>query len=220
AGVAHELNNPLTTVAGFVELVLEDLPPEHAAREDLDLVLREARRAREVVRRLLDFSRPGDGFRVRSDVNELVEDVGALIQHLARTSGVELRLDLWQDLPWVKIDRDQIKQVILNLLHNALLAMPTGGQLEVRTAPGQRQQEAGVLIQVTDTGMGISAEDMERLFEPFFTTRPPGKGTGLGLSVSYGIVSEHGGILEVESQPGQGSCFTVWLPVQSKRALL
>lgn len=220
AGVAHELNNPLTTVAGFVELVLEDLPQDHAAQEDLSLVLREAHRAREVVRRLLDFSRPGDGFRVRSDVNELVEDVLALIQHLARTSGIDVQLSLWHDLPWVQVDRDQIKQVILNLLHNALLAMPTGGQLQVETSPAHRDKEPGVQISVRDTGLGIAPADMDRLFEPFFTTRPPGKGTGLGLSVSYGIISEHGGSIEVESELGQGSCFIIWLPVQSKRALL
>jgi two-component system NtrC family sensor kinase len=220
AGVAHELNNPLTTVAGFVELVLEDLEEDSPQRTDLELVLREARRAREVVRRLLDFSRPGEGFRVRSDLNELINEVIALVQHLAHTSGVEIVTKLWDELPWIHIDRDQIKQVLLNLVHNALQAMPSGGILRVRTKPRQREKQAWVTVEVEDNGQGISTEDLGRIFEPFFTTRPPGRGTGLGLSVSYGIITDHGGFIEVQSQLSQGSHFTVWLPLQSQRALL
>lgn len=214
AGVAHELNNPLTTVSGFIELVLEELPPDAAYRQDLELVLREARRARGVVRRLLDFSRPADNLRVQSDVNEIVSEVLTLVQHLVRTNGVELRVQLREELPWISIDPNQIKQVLLNLVHNALQAMPRGGVLSVQTDIQTRQEANWQVISVCDSGEGIKSEDMERIFEPFFTTRPVGSGTGLGLSVSYGIVTEHGGFIDVESLPGRGSCFTIWLPVE------
>ncbi|MFN2151910.1 MAG: GAF domain-containing protein [Anaerolineales bacterium] len=220
AGVAHELNNPLTTVAGFVELVLDDLPVDSPHRPDLELVLKEARRAREVVRRLLDFSRPGEGFRVNADVNDLVSDVIALVHHLLHTSGVEIKTEMQEDLPWIQVDRDQIKQVLLNLVHNAIHAMPRGGTLTMQTETWMRDEDPGVIIRVRDTGQGISPEHLDRLFEPFFTTRPPGKGTGLGLSVSYGIITDHGGLIDVESAPGLGSTFTVWLPIQSNKIFI
>lgn len=219
AGVAHELNNPLTTVAGFVELVLDDLPDDSPHRPDLELVLKESRRAREVVRRLLDFSRPGEGFRVKADINDLVRDVVALIKHLTHTSGVNLKIDLKEDLPWIQVDRDQIKQVLLNLIHNAIQAMPRGGVLTLLTNLKEREGMKGVMIQVQDTGQGISPENIERLFEPFFTTRSPGKGTGLGLSVSYGIITDHNGVIDVASKPEKGSTFTLWLPEQNIRPL-
>lgn len=218
AGVAHELNNPLTTVTGFVELAIEDLPPDSPQRADLELVLEESYRARGVVRRLLDFSRPVEDQRVRADVNELVGQVIPLVQHLARTGGVAIQTELASDLPWISLDPNQIKQVLLNLIHNGLQAMHTGGLLTIRTllAPPSAS-EAGdedllVAISIRDTGEGIPPENLERLFEPFFTTRPAGRGTGLGLSVSYGIVSSHGGHIEVESQVSKGSNFTIYLP--------
>lgn len=213
AGVAHELNNPLTTVAGFIELVLDELPEDASQRQDLELVLREAKRARGVVRRLLDFSRPTDNLRIRTDLNELVSEVLTLVQHLIRTNGVTLQVELSEDLPWIAVDPNQIKQVLLNLVHNALQAMPRGGLLSVSTKLAEREAVEFLTVTVRDNGIGIHPEHLERIFEPFFTTRPVGSGTGLGLSVSYGIVNEHGGILEVESQLGQGSCFTVWLLV-------
>ncbi|GAB4527162.1 MAG: hypothetical protein Fur0018_12710 [Anaerolineales bacterium] len=215
AGVAHELNNPLTTVSGFVELVLDELPPDAPQRADLELVLREAYRARSVVRNLLDFSRPSEDIRLNTDINELIGDVFTLVQHLVRTTGVELRIQFWDDLPRVKIDPNQIKQVLLNLIHNALQAMPNGGVLVVQTAPKRRRRKRWLSIRVEDSGVGIPQENLARIFEPFFTTRPVGSGTGLGLSVSYGIIKEHGGFIEVESTPGSGSCFTVWLPVDT-----
>jgi len=212
AGIAHELNNPLTTVTGFTELVLDDLPENGDNRPDLELVLREARRARDVVRRLLDFSRRSESERTRVDLNELLEDVLSLTNHLMRTNGVQLDVALGKNLPWVSVDRNQVKQVILNLFHNALQAMPTGGDLIVRTGTRQRRSRKWVTVSIKDTGAGITPEHQERIFEPFFTTRSGQGGTGLGLSVSYGIVADHGGEIEVESELGQGTCFTVWLP--------
>ena len=175
--------------------------------------MREAKRARGVVRRLLDFSRPTDNLRIRTDLNELVSEVLTLVQHLIRTNGVTLQVELSEDLPWIAVDPNQIKQVLLNLVHNALQAMPRGGLLSVSTKLAEREAVEYLTVTVRDNGIGIQPEHLERIFEPFFTTRPVGSGTGLGLSVSYGIVNEHGGILEVESQLGKGSCFTVWLLV-------
>ncbi|MGE5249710.1 MAG: GAF domain-containing protein [Bacteroidota bacterium] len=213
AGIAHELNNPLTTVTGFTELVLQDLPPDTDYKEDLEMILREARRASDVVRRLLDFSRQGERTRARTDVNEIVEDVIALTQHLIHTSGVQLTINLAGDLPWVSVDRNQMKQVLLNLIHNSLQAMPSGGSLQVGTDARRRDDREWVLMIVSDTGTGISVQDRERVFEPFFTTKGNSGGTGLGLSVTYGIVTDHGGFIDIESEVGQGSTFTVWIPV-------
>jgi two-component system NtrC family sensor kinase len=215
AGVAHELNNPLTTVNGFVELVLEELAKDSPHRPDLELVLRESQRARSVVRRLLDFSRPLENQRVRTDINELVNDVLSLVHHLARTGGVTVRTSLAPELPWISIDPNQIKQVLLNLVHNGIQAMPYGGFLDVMTAEKHQDEKDYITISIRDYGEGISPENLVRIFEPFFTTRPAGKGTGLGLSVSYGIVNEHGGSIEVDSRVGEGSCFTILLPLES-----
>ncbi len=213
AGVAHELNNPLTTVAGFSELVLDDLPPNSPQRDDLEMVLREAKRARSVVRRLLDFARQSESIRVRADLNEVIEDVAALTRHLLETKSIDFKLKLGKDLPWVLMDRDQIKQVVLNLLHNARHAMPKGGKLSVLTELHQKDTKEWLVMTIQDNGKGISAHDLARIFEPFFTTKADDGGTGLGLAVSYGIITDHDGFIEVDSAPNEGACFTVWLPV-------
>ena len=213
AGIAHELNNPLTTVVGFTELVLEELQENDQNQADLEMVLHEAHRARDVVRRLLDFSRRSEIERTRVDLNAVLDDVLALTNHLIHTSGVMLTTKFSKKMDWVFIDRNQMKQVFLNLLHNALQAMPHGGELTIESKKRQRDGRTWVTSSVKDTGTGIFQEDLEHLFEPFFTTRSKDGGTGLGLSVSYGIVSDHGGFIEVESEEGIGTCFTVWLPV-------
>jgi two-component system, NtrC family, sensor kinase len=193
-------------------LVMDDLPEDSPSRPDLDLVIREARRARDVVRRLLDFARQSESARAHASMNQVVDDVVTLTRHLIHTNGVELLLELQDDLPWVSMDENQMKQVVLNLVHNALQAMPDGGQLKIETAEFRKVGRDGVVVSVADTGMGIIPENQTRIFEPFFTTKADHGGTGLGLSVTYGIVSDHGGEIEMISQPGQGSTFTVWLP--------
>jgi two-component system, NtrC family, sensor kinase len=222
AGVAHELNNPLTTITGFVELILDELAHDSPHRPDLELVQREAHRARGVVRRLLDFSRPVESRRIRTGLNELLTDAVPLVHHLARTGGVEIQVELEENLPWVSVDPAQIKQVLLNLMHNAIQSMPTGGLMKIQTClrktSDAKESKEWASIAVRDNGEGISSEHLDRIFEPFFTTRPAGKGTGLGLSVSYGIVNDHGGFIEVESQLGQGSCFTILLPVGERES--
>ena len=213
AGVAHELNNPLTSVVGFTELALEEIPAESSARPDLELVLQEARRARSVVRRLLDFARQSETVRVKADINEIVDDVLMLTRHFMQTSNVHLDARLGENLRWAWVDRNQIKQVVINLVNNALYAMPNGGQIVVETIEQARYGQDWLTLSVRDTGIGIPAENMSRIFEPFFTTRGDHGGTGLGLSVTYGIVTDHGGMIEFESQVNIGSTFVVWLPL-------
>ncbi len=213
AGIAHELNNPLTSVTGFAELALEAIPHESETYQDLEMVMREARRARDVVRRLLDFARQGESMRARSSMNEVVQDIVALTKHLIHTTGVELELDLEDNLPWVLVDSNQMKQVLLNLVHNALQAMPGGGEMKIVSRSASRSGRDWIVVSVKDTGIGIPTADQSRIFEPFYTTRGNSGGTGLGLSVTYGIITDHGGQIEVESQPGMGAKFTVWLPL-------
>jgi signal transduction histidine kinase len=212
AGIAHELNNPLTSVTGFAELALSDIPQESETRKDLEIVMREATRARDVVRRLLDFARQSESTRARASLNDVVEDVVALSRHLIHTSGVRLQLALQENLPWVLVDVNQMKQVLLNLIHNALQAMPHGGELAISTESSMRGGRDWIRVSVQDTGVGIPKPDQTRIFEPFFTTKGDQGGTGLGLSVTYGIVRDHGGQIDVESQPGAGSRFSIWLP--------
>ncbi len=216
AGVAHELNNPLTTIAGFAELILEDLDADSTLLDELELILREARRARGVVRRLLDFSRQSESLKVPTDINEILSEVVTLVHHLARASAVEIRLEPWDDLPLIEMDHGQMKQVILNLVQNGLQAMPRGGRLLLRTSLEQQEDRSYIVVTVQDTGEGIPEDIIHQIFEPFFTTKAVGSGTGLGLSISYGIVSDHGGYIEVESEMSQGTRFLVWLPIQNE----
>jgi signal transduction histidine kinase len=143
-----------------------------------------------------------------------VNDVIALTRHLIQTNGVTLILKLDESLPWISIDHNQMKQVLLNLIHNALQAMtPKGGELLVKTCVTKREDRDGVIMSVKDSGIGIQPADQGRVFEPFFTTKGDRGGTGLGLSVTYGIVTDHGGIIEISSEPKKGSTFSVWLPI-------
>ena len=213
AGIAHELNNPLTSVTGFAELALDEIPEESETYKDIEIVLREALRARSVVRRLLDFARQSESTRARASLNEIIDDVVALSRHLIHTSGVTLNLDLEVNLPWVLVDANQMKQVLLNLVHNALQAMPNGGEMKILTETVARNNRDWVVVTVMDTGVGIPQIEQARIFEPFYTTKGNQGGTGLGLSVTYGIITDHGGQIDVESQQDIGSKFTVWLPL-------
>lgn len=216
AGVAHEINNPLTTIAGYVELALLNLPEGAPQRGDLQIVLSEAYRAKGVVRRLLDFSYRRDNIRAEMNINQVVGAVIPLIEHQAHTGGVRLEVFTTDDLPLVKMNAEEMKEVVLNLVQNALDAMPDGGKLALLTDSQVIEGKNWVKVVVSDTGEGISEDDLGRIFEPFFTRRQVGKGTGLGLAVCYGLITNHGGRIDVQSQVGQGSRFTVLLPVGDK----
>jgi two-component system NtrC family sensor kinase len=213
AGVAHEINNPLTTIGGFSEIVLRELPGDSPLRNDVQLILREAQRARDVVRRLLDFARQSEPHRNSVDLNELVREMVSLMRSAASVRDVTIEECYAPELPWASVDANQFKQVVLNLLNNAAQAMPKGGTLMISVGAAVRETRRGIEIKVKDSGVGIPRENLERIFEPFYTTKSPNEGTGLGLAVSYRIVREHDGVIEVESEVNRGTIFTVWIPI-------
>jgi two-component system NtrC family sensor kinase len=208
AGVAHEINNPLTGVLAFADLLRDKENMDDQDREDLDLIIRETKRAREIVRGLLDFARETPSVKTRLSINEVIQQTLMLLGKREAFQNIVIVADFADGLPPVHGDKNQLQQVFVNLSLNACEAMPGGGTLLVSTS----RDHGGVVVKVTDTGCGIKESQLDQIFEPFFTTKPVGKGTGLGLSVSYGIVQQHGGSLEVESQEGKGTTFTVVLP--------
>ena len=210
AGVAHELNNPLTGISTFAQLLLEDqLPGEQF--ESVSLIKREADRAIGVIRDLLLFARKTDAREVTVDINTIVKHTVRLRALASRSTGIEVHMRLDDSDPKVRGDEQKLQQVLLNLLVNAESAME-GSEVRHLSLVTQRKQGM-VQIVVSDTGHGMESSVSERVFEPFFTTKPPGEGTGLGLSVSYGIIQAHGGGISVESTPDVGSTFTILLPL-------
>ena len=221
SGVAHEINNPLTGVLTFSHLLRQKMPDGSQDAEDLDLVIRETKRCASIVRRLLDFARQKAPEARRSNLNALVEDVARFIERPVRLHDTAITIDLDPELPEVWVDENQIKQVLLNLLVNAQHATERGGSIAIRTrrapepvSPGPGADPVDMVeVSVVDTGCGIAQADLQRIFDPFFTSKEVGKGTGLGLSVSHGIVTAHGGTIKVDSEVGKGSAFRVYLPV-------
>ncbi|NMB77005.1 MAG: HAMP domain-containing protein [Myxococcales bacterium] len=210
AGIAHEINNPLTGVLTFAHLLREKTHLE-GDRGDLDVIIRETTRVREIVRGLLDFARESPSRQEILDLNSVIRATLKLVRSQKEFSRVVIQEALADVLPSVRGDRNQLQQVLLNLSLNACEAMPQGGTLSVRSF----NDGARVAFSVADTGCGIRPEHMEKIFEPFFTTKPIGKGTGLGLSVSYGIVQQHRGSIEVHSELERGTVFTVYLPAEA-----
>ena len=208
AGVAHEINNPLTGVLTFSHLLREKENLQEQDKQDLDVIITETTRASEIVRSLLDFARERPVVKEAVDVNEVIRQTVRLLGNRKAFQQITMEEDLAEHLPRVDGDVSQLQQVLLNLSLNACAAMPNGGTLTTRTLMEDRR----VLVKVTDTGCGIKKELFDRIFEPFFSTKPVGEGTGLGLSISYGIVQQHGGALKVQSEEGEGTTFTIILP--------
>jgi signal transduction histidine kinase len=196
-------------VLGFSELLLERAAEDDPSREQLAVIVRQADRARDTVRSLLDFSRQTESHPEPADINSIVEEALALVRHRLEIQSIELQESYAGGLPRLVVDRPRLKQALLNVIANALYAMPHTGVLSIRT----EQVKDEVAVRVSDTGPGIPEEDLDRIFEPFFTTKPAGEGIGLGLSVGLGIVQDHGGRIQVETYKKRGSTFTVWLPV-------
>ena len=210
AGVAHELNNPLTGISTFAQLLLEDeLPAEQ--KESVVLIKREADRAITVIRDLLLFARKTDARDVPVDINTIVQHTVRLRALASRSSGIQVHMHLDPHSPKVRGDEQKLQQVVLNLLVNAEAALQKSEPRHL-TVTTQRKGESVIVI-IADTGHGMSAAIRQRVFEPFFTTKPPGEGTGLGLSVSYGIIQAHKGTISVESTPDVGTTFTISLPL-------
>jgi signal transduction histidine kinase len=217
AGVAHEINNPLTSVAGYAEALLRRLRDEPQLREDprldvfpkyLEVIVRESYRCKGIIDCLLSFSRKSDGSMERVDINLALQEVLELVRHKARYEKIEIRENLQPDLPAVRGDGAGLRQVFMNLLINAHQAIKGAGTVEIAT----RGDGTEVIIQVKDTGSGIHTDLLDRIWDPFFTTKSVGQGLGLGLAVTFNIIKRHGGDIKVESQKGEGSIFTVRLP--------
>jgi len=213
AGVAHEINNPLTGVLSYASLLRKRLADDAEAAEDLDVIVRETVRCRGIIRGLLDFARPTPPARKAMDLNEVVRRAVSVVMTQLSLNQVDLSLDLAAELPVVQADGNQIQQVAVNLLLNAGDAIGDGGgTIRVITQTGAG---GSVELLVKDNGRGIPPEDLPRIFEPFYTTKG-NHGTGLGLAVSWGIVEAHGGALEVRSDAGQGTCFTLRIPASTE----
>lgn len=220
AGVAHEVNNPLAAVVGFAEGIKRRLPQlerttEGALFEDIkeytDTILKECQRCRDIVKTLLTFSRHAPASLSFVSMNRVVSDTLRLLQHeLSKRPDIRIEVKLEEGLPLIKGNEAQLKQVVLNLLTNALDAIQHSGCITVRT---HAESDTNLRLEIRDTGCGIPPEHLDKLFEPFFTTKPVGKGIGIGLSTCYNIVHDHGGCIRVSSTPGHGSSFTVVIPL-------
>ena len=216
AGVMHEINNPLATISACVAAIEARLPDAGAggsqATEYLEIIDREVDRCSRIVDGLLAFSRPKATPKQRVSLNALVDETLFLLKHHQRFKRLQVVRVLEPELSDTVGSAEQLIQVLMALMLNALDAMEEGGQLTVRTGANPARPDE-VLVEVQDTGMGIPRADQTKIFEPFYTTKPPGRGTGLGLSICYGIVADHGGRIAVDSAPGRGALFRVYLPV-------
>lgn len=217
ATLAHEFMNPLGSIKGVAEILSDEIPPGHEKRSFLEILLREVERLERTARDTLRFGREVYPVLARCNPNALVETVLLLAREEALRHGVAVRTDLSDEVREVLLDEDKIQQVLLNLFTNAVQAMPDGGSVRIRSRwvarpedPGDSDPGEGVCISVEDTGPGIPQEQIGRIFEPFYTTKP--EGTGLGLAIVKRIVKAHGGSIRVESALGKGSTFSIWLP--------
>ena len=212
AGVAHEVNTPLAVISNYTQMLAKQIPAEDPRQKTVEKIVKQTFRASEIVNNLLNFSRTGASEFVSVDLNSVVEETLSLVQHPFKIARISVIRSLGQALPAVFGSPTRLQQVFLNLFLNARDAMPMGGMLEVRTGA----QNGSVEVEITDTGIGISSENLNRIFDPFFTTKSSGRGTGLGLSVSYGIIREHTGKIDVRSTPGKGTSFRLEFPAARK----
>lgn len=212
AGVAHEVNTPLAVISNYIQMLAKQMPEGDPRQSIIEKIVKQTFRASEIVNNLLNFSRTGAAELADIDVNRVVEETLSLVTHPLKTSQIQIVKQLGAPLPAVRGSANKLQQVFLNLFLNARDAMPSGGMLEVRTSA----HNGSVEVEIADTGMGIPREDIHRIFDPFYTTKPNGRGTGLGLSVSYGIIKEHSGKIDVRSTPGKGTSFHVEFPAVRK----
>ncbi len=214
AGVAHQLNNPLGGITLYAKLILEEYELPQAAREDMDRILYEAQRCRDTVKELLEFARQTSHMMRPQNINAAISRTLFLLENQSLFQNIEIIRNFDETLPEIPVDIQQMNHVFMNIILNAAQAMDGKGRLSLRTSliPDKEM----VLLEISDTGPGISEEVMKHIFEPFFTTKEEGKGTGLGLSMVYGIVEDHGGKVSVENNRGDGATFLIELPLQRK----
>ncbi len=213
AGVSHEVNNPLASISSLIQMLQAraDLPEDTI--EKLKLISAQIRRITQVTKDMTNFARTRPAARTQVDINKTVEASLRLASFDSSFQDLNVRTLLGPDIALLTADADQIQQVVLNLLLNARDAMPDGGDLTIET----RQADGDVAITIADTGSGIDAGTAEHMFDPFFTTKPAGMGTGLGLAVCYGIVTAHGGRIELAAGSPKGTIFTIYLPTDSAK---
>jgi two-component system NtrC family sensor kinase len=218
AGVAHEINNPLTGVLTFTHMLLRRQDIDDEIRDDLRTIADATERVRMIVKGLLDFSRQTKIEAEPTDINVLIEQTIPLVANQALVKGVIFCFDSGEDIPMRTLDRNQVQSVLLNIILNAIDATEKGGHINIYTRVITATGEGKAIeVEISDTGCGIPPEHLDKLFDPFFTTKEVGKGTGLGLSVSQGIIERHGGTIRVRSTVGEGSVFTISLPVEEAR---
>jgi signal transduction histidine kinase len=225
AGIAHEINTPLGIILGYAQLLIEEVPPGSQIHTDLSTMERQAKICKKIVSDLLGFSRRTESVMAPLDVNETIGNVLSVVEHTFGLNRVSLERRFETGMPTVLGDKEKLQQAMMNLVNNAFDAIGEDGVIVVSTRYDAQTEE--VAISVADTGCGIPSHLVDKIFEPFFTTKA-GKGTGLGLSVTFGIVKDHGGRIEVHSPlapgsslgvragaiPGRGTLFTIYLPVQ------
>ena len=214
AGIAHEINNPLGGILIYSSLLMEDLPPDDPKKPDLEKIVQEAGRCKEIVKSLLEFARQTEPKKESVDINRAITGGLFFLENQALFHNIRITKRLDPSLPWVIGNAGQLKQVFLNIIINAAEAMHGSGELTLTTFPSP--DHTSIFMEFTDTGEGIPEENLSRIFEPFFTTRDVGKGTGLGLATSYGIVESHGGKIGVKSKVQEGTTFTIELPVRAE----
>lgn len=214
AGVAHELNSPLTGIVTFAHLMLKRMPPENTSEvEDLTVIIEQAERCSKIVKGLLGFSRKTTSEKSSANINILIENTLLIMRNQAKFHNISFDMQLAPSLPFLSIDPNQLQQVFVNLLINAADAMEEKGKITIKSKVIEEDRKRFVELEFSDTGPGLPEEIRSRMFEPFLTTKPPGKGTGLGLAVSYGIIKKHEGQIFAKSEQGKGASFFVRLPV-------
>lgn len=210
ADMAHEVNNPLMIISGFAQLALMEEVGNEVIRASLTTIIEESQKAKDIIQRLLKFSRPSKGELKETAINDIIENVVRLVEHQFELVGVKIIRKYAPNLPMLSVDEQQMQEVFINILNNAKDAMPKGGVIKINTSVVRDS----VKLEFRDTGAGMSEEAQKRLFEPFFTTKE--KGTGLGLSVCYGIIKAHNGELKIKNESGKGVSAVIFLPLKMR----
>jgi signal transduction histidine kinase len=210
SGVAHEINNPLGVIQCYANLIAKSQPSDPQVLSDVGIIRKHTEQCRSVVEALLNFSRAAEPCMNKTDINACIEEVVSVLDLQLQKDNFTIERQFDATLPRITVDGNKIKQVLMNLLINASQAMPDGGRIIVKTTLVEDGKQLSITI--SDTGPGISQENIPKIFDPFFTTKGPEKGTGLGLSVSYGIVQQHGGSITVDSAQSKGTTFNILLP--------
>jgi signal transduction histidine kinase len=211
SGIAHEINNPLGIILGYTQLLLRGEEPRSDRFNDLKTIEKHVISCKAIVEDLLNFARTSSPQKEYFDIHAVIDDVIGFVRRHSNLENIQIKTVFVPDLPPLLMDEKKIKQVLINLLMNAIHAVARKGTITIST--GLNESANRITVEVSDTGHGIEKENLLRIFDPFFTTKPTGEGTGLGLSVSYGIVKGHGGNITVKSELGQGAAFTLSLPV-------